>query len=369
MPSVSASYYDGITSRRQAVEVSLHPDGLAIFSGEGVVVARWPYAAIRRIEGFRGQGLALTRMPEPGSTAEPRLEVADPAFAAELSGRAPLSLTGADGGRRERRAVVLWALAAVASLLGLTYWGLPALAGRIAPLVPASVELRLGAAMDPQIRAEFGGPSGLKTCTEAAGVAALADLVGRYERASGLHVPLRVVVLDSPMVNAFALPGGYIYVMRGLIEKARSPDEVAGVLGHEIGHVRYRHGLQSAIQSGGLAFLLGTVFGDFAGGTAILFASRTLISSAFSRDAERQADAFGVDLMLKAGGDPEGLARFFRVAGANGMPGVLTWIASHPAGPEREAAIRQLAANRPVLAPALSPEQWQALRAICRSTS
>ena len=83
MPSISARYYDGITSRRQAVEVSLHPEGLAIFSGEGFVVARWPYAAIRRIEGFRGNGLAITRVPEPGSSAEPRLEVDDPAFAAD----------------------------------------------------------------------------------------------------------------------------------------------------------------------------------------------------------------------------------------------------------------------------------------------
>lgn len=369
MPSISARYYDGITSRRQAVEVSLHPDGLAIFSGEGFVVARWPYAAIRRIEGFRGTGLAITRVPEPGSSAEPRLEVDDPAFAAELSARAPLSLTGAEGGRRERRSVVLWALAAVVSLMGLAYWGLPALASSIAPLVPASVEQRLGAAMDPQVRTEFGGPRGLKTCSAPAGVAALADLVGRYERAAGLHVPLTVVVLDSGMVNAFALPGGYIYIMRGLIQKARGPDEVAGVLGHEIGHVRHRHGLQAAIQSGGLAFLLGTVFGDFAGGTAILIASRTLLSSAFSRDAERQADAFGVDLMLRAGGDPEGLARFFRIAGADGMPGVLTWLNSHPAGPEREAAIRKLAENKPVVAPALSAAQWQALRAICSTTS
>lgn len=265
--------------------------------------------------------------------------------------------------------MVVWAIAAVASLLGLAYVGLPAIAGRIAPLVPAAAEIRLGAAMDPQIRQEFGGAGSLRTCSAPAGVAALNDLVTRYERQSNLHVPLRVVVLDHPMVNAFALPGGYIYVMRGLIARANGPDEVAGVLGHEIGHVRFRHGLQSAIQSGGLGLLLGTVFGDFAGGTAILLASRAVISSAFSRDAEREADGFGVDLMLKAGGNPEGLAGFFRSAGGDGPPGALSWITSHPASAEREEAIRRMARNRPVVAPALSPEQWQALRDICRTTS
>ena len=366
MPSVRAIYYDGIVSRRRDVEISLHPQGLAIFSREGTLLTTWPYADIRRIEGLRGVGLAVTRL-EPGSTAEPRLEIDDAVVAADLSARAPLTLTGAAGTRKERRAVVFWALASVVSLLGLAYWGLPAIAGRIAPLVPASVEVRLGAAMDPQIRAEFGGPAGMKICTAPAGVAALAELVARYETHADLHVPLKVVVVDNPMVNAFALPGGYIYVMNGLIQKARGPDEVAGVLGHEIGHVKYRHGLQSAIQSGGLGFLLGTVFGDFAGGTAILLASRTLLSSAFSRDAERQADAFGVDLMLKGGGNPEGLAGFFGTAGG-GPPGALNWLTSHPASAEREAAIRRLAQNRPVLSPALSPAQWQALRAICQTT-
>ena len=369
MPSVAAIYYDGIVSRRHPVEVSLHPKGLAIFSAEGVVIATWPYATVRRIEGFRGAGLAVTRLTEPGSSAEPRLEITNPAFAAELAARAPLTLTGTVDARKERRSVVVWAIAAVISLLGLAYFGLPAIAGRIAPLVPASAEIRLGATMDPQIRREFGGASGMKTCSAPAGVAALNELVSRYERHANLHVPLRVVVLDHPMVNAFALPGGYVYIMRGLIARARGPDEVAGVLGHEIGHVRYRHGLQSAIQSGGLGFLLGTVFGDFAGGTAIILASRTLLSSAFSREAEREADAFGVDLMLKAGGNPEGLAGFFRSAGGNGPPGALSWITSHPASAEREEAIRRMARDRPVLAPALSPAQWQALRDICQATS
>ncbi|MDP3547143.1 MAG: M48 family metallopeptidase [Phreatobacter sp.] len=369
MPSVAAIYYDGIVSLRHAVEVSLHPEGLAIFSAEGAVIATWPYAAIRRIEGFRGAGLAVTRQQDPGSTTEPRLEIADPAFAAELAARAPLTLTGSAASSKERRSVVVWAIAAVISLLGLAYFGLPAIAGRIAPLVPASVEMRLGASMDPQIRREFGGPGGMKTCSAPAGVAALNELVSRYEQHANLHVPLRVVVIDHSMVNAFALPGGYVYIMRGLIARARGPDEVAGVLGHEIGHVRYRHGLQSAIQSGGLGFLLGTVFGDFAGGTAILLASRTLLSSAFSREAEREADTFGVDLMLKAGGNPEGLAGFFRSAGGGGPPGALSWITSHPASAEREEAIRRMARDRPIVAPALSPAQWQALREICQTTS
>lgn len=362
----AAAFYDGITSRRQMVEVSLHPEGLAIFGADGRLAATWPYSALRRIDGFAGTGLAVTRLPEPGSTAEPRLEIADAAFAANLAARAPLTLTTRATSRREQRRVVLWALGAIASLLLLAFYGLPAIAGRVAPLVPASAEIRLGAAMEPQVRSMVSATP-LKTCTAPEGVAALAGLVSRYERAAGLHVPLKVVVLDHRLVNAFALPGGYIYIFNGLIQRARSPDELAGVLAHEIGHVKLRHGLRAAIQAGGLGFLLGTVFGDFAGGTAVVIASRSLMQSAFSRDAEREADSFGVDLMLRAGGDPVGLARFFDDAPSGG-PGALAWIASHPANAEREQAIRQSAEGRPRAGPALTPEQWTALRAICQKT-
>jgi predicted Zn-dependent protease len=367
MLSVPATYYDGLTSTRQTAEVSLHPEGLALFGLDGRMITTWPYAQIRRIEGFVGAGLAITRLPEPGSSAEPRLEIADAAFASQLAARAPLTLTRGIAERRERWKVVGWAIAAVVSLLGLAFFGLPAIAGRLAPLVPSSAEIRLGASMDPQIRQTFGGTRGLKTCTNPEGVAALAELVGRFERGGEVHVPLKVVVVDHRLVNAFALPGGYIYIFNGLLQKARSPDELAGVLAHEIGHVKLRHGLRAVIQAGGLGFLLGTVFGDFAGGTAVVYASRTLIQSAFSRDNEREADHFAVDLMLKAGGDPMGLARFFMGFGVPD-PGGLAWISSHPANAEREQAIRAAVAQRTTVAAALTPQQWTALRSICQKT-
>ncbi|WP_204306293.1 hypothetical protein, partial [Escherichia coli] len=81
------------------------------------------------------------------------------------------------------------------SLVGLAFYGLPAIAGRLAPLVPAAAEMRLGAAMDPEIRRTFGGESGIKTCTAPAGVQALAGLVARFQGAADLHLPLKVVVL------------------------------------------------------------------------------------------------------------------------------------------------------------------------------
>lgn len=361
-----AIFYDGLTSRRREVEASLHPDGLAIFSGESARPTLWPYAEIRRVEGLQGPGLAITRR-EPGSRAEPLLEIRDAGFAAALSSRAPLTLSVGAGGKRERLRVVGWAIAAIAALGLLTVYGLPAIAARLAPLIPAAAETRLGEALDPQVRRMFSNGRPLETCGDPAGVAALAELVERFEAGADLHLPLKVEVLDHPIANAFALPGGRVYVFRGLIARARSADELAGVLAHEIGHVKHRHGLQAVVQAGGLGLLLGTVFGDFAGGTAIILASRTLIQSAFSREAEREADLFAVDLMLKAGGDPMGLARFFANFSA-ADPGALAWIASHPANADRERAISQALAERRPRAAAMSGEAWTALRSICQKS-
>jgi predicted Zn-dependent protease len=366
MTSHFATYYDGVTSRRREVELSLHPDGLALFERGGGRIETWPYASIRRIEGLPGPGLVVTRISEPASSAEPRLEISDLDFASNLAARAPLTLTKGLSEKRERRAVVLWALAAAASVLAVVYFGLPAIASRLAVLVPPSLEIKLGESIDGQVRSML-SDSPMKACVNPEGARALKEIVDRYEQAAQLHVPLSVVVLDHRLVNAFALPGGRIYIFRGLIDRAKSADELAGVLGHEIGHIRHRHGLRSAIQAGGLGFVLGTVFGDFAGGTAIVLGSRALIQSSFSRDAEREADLFGVDLMLKTAGDPMGLARFFQDFNA-ADPGAFAWLASHPANAERERAIREAVGQARARGPALSAMQWTALRSICQKT-
>lgn len=368
MPNPVATYYDGRTSARATVELSLHPDGLALFGADGRLIERWPYADIRRIEGAQGPGLAVTRLQPPGSSIEPRLEIASPAFAADLSARAPLTLTAGATGRRERRAVVAWALGAIAATFVVVVYALPAIAARLAPLVPPGVEARIGEALEPQVRQMFGRDDALRDCTAREGIEILDRLVARLAGAADLHLPLKVSVVDSPVVNAFALPGGRIFIFSGLLARARGPDELVGVLAHEIGHVKYRHGLRAVIQAGGLGLVLGTIFGDFAGGTAITLGSRALIQSAFSREAEREADAFAIDLMLKAGGDPLGLARFFEsLDGAD--PGALAWIASHPANAERIAAIRAAVGPATRRAAALSEGEWTRLGTICQKPS
>src|SRR5262249_58436306 len=134
-----------------------------------------------------------------------------------------------------------------------------------------------------------------------------ASLVSALEAAAELPLPVRPLVVRRPDVNAITLPGGRIYVFEGLLTKANSVDEVAGVLGHEIGHVAHRDGTKSVLEAAGLSLLFGMLLGDFTGGGAVVIAARTVLQTAYSRTAEAAADEFGARLMDKLGGDPRAL--------------------------------------------------------------
>src|SRR5690606_30989089 len=155
-------------------------------------------------------------------------------------------------------------------LLVLVAWfGVPAIGARLAPLIPAALERRLGDAVEMQTRATLDtGSAGEnfecgRSPREHAGRVAFDRLVTRLEAHAGLANTLRVFVVRRPEANAIALPGGTIFVFEGLIDQARSPDELAGVIAHEIGHVAHRDGTRSVLQGAGLSFLFGMVLGDF----------------------------------------------------------------------------------------------------------
>src|SRR4029079_12961839 len=134
------------------------------------------------------------------------------------------------------------------------------------------------------------------------------------------------------------LPGGQVYVFRGLIDKAGNADEVAGVIAHDIGHVVHRDGTKAMLQGAGLSFLFGMVLGDFVGGGAVIIAAKTILQTSYSRSVETAADAYGVGLMSKMGGDPKALAVILlRIAGTT-HPGPKLLI-DHPETAERVAAI------------------------------
>jgi beta-barrel assembly-enhancing protease len=145
-------------------------------------------------------------------------------------------------------------------------------------------------------------------------------------------------VVDSPQINAFALPGGYIYVNRGLIEATRSLSELAGVLGHEIGHVVQRHSIDQMQKHAGAGIGIAVLCSvtnacESALGQAALQIGGTYVLARYSRRDEIQADSEAVVNVLRAGYDPMGVPRLFErlLELREYDPGQLdSWFASHP---------------------------------------
>ncbi len=361
MTTGAGIYFDGRTSVRHDVRVTLAPDALRIEDAEGRPLVQWPYAELEEL----AAPAHLLRLGRRGSAALERLEIADPAFAHEIDLRAhEVDRTGTLQ-RRQRMRVIAWSLGATASLLAVAWFGVPAIAERLAPLVPPALERKLGEAVDMQVRGmlDTRNAGAAFECRNPAGRAALDKLVKRLETAAGLPSPVRAVVVRRDEPNALALPGGQIYVFGGLIAKADNADEVAGVIAHEIGHVAHRDGTKGVLQGAGLSFLFGMLLGDFVGGGAVVLAAKTVLQSSYSREAESAADAYAAGLMAKAQGDTRALATMLAKIGGATEPGMKILL-DHPETNARVAAINRLAVPGPVR-PFLDGAEWTALKRIC----
>jgi predicted Zn-dependent protease len=155
-------------------------------------------------------------------------------------------------------------------------------------------------------------------------------------------------IVDSKEVNAFAVPGGYVYVNRGLIERSDKMDEVAGVLGHEIGHVVRRHTVKQMEKEQGanvgitLACVLTGVCNSQVAGAAINIAGGALFAR-FSRSDEAEADQEGFNNVVRAGISPEGMVSMFQklLEERKSRPaGVEAWFLTHPLEEDRITAIQ-----------------------------
>jgi beta-barrel assembly-enhancing protease len=159
-------------------------------------------------------------------------------------------------------------------------------------------------------------------------------------------------VVDRRDINAFALPGGPIFVNRGMLDAARTEAEVAGVIAHEISHIVLRHGTAQATkgQKFQLGALAGQVVGSMVGGrtgAAIAHGSQLGLGTYFlkySREYEREADLLGAQIMSRAGYDPRAMANMFRTIAQRSGSGGPEWLSDHPSPGNRYEAINREAA-------------------------
>ena len=246
--------------------------------------------------------------------------------------------------RKTLRHLATRATAAAFLAIGLTGPG-PAAADWLSGL-----ERSLGAQQHEQLVQDFGG------AYENPEIQTYVDSLGQFLARTSEQPDLdyTFTVLDSPVVNAFALPGGYVYVTRGLLALAENEAQLAGVLAHEIGHVNASHGLNRV--GAGIVGELATIgLGWLLGEEAAAFGSSVtqLGMRAYSRDQEYEADVLGVKYLARAGYDPGAMADFLdvllqhsrleaEIAGNPGAPDAFNIMATHPRTADRiEQALRE----------------------------
>jgi len=350
---------EGQTAASERVEVRLSERGVEIARAGAAAPLIWPYGALTAAAPLArtSEDVLLGYTYMPGVS----LFVSDRDFVARLMRAAPQLGAAAQRWRWARPLLAIGAAIVVAVAMA---WVLELSPARtIAGLMPDGVRQSLGR----QVIQSMAGKRRL--CDAPAGRAALDRLTQRLSAASGSDARFSVTVLDWNLLNAFAAPGEQIVLTRELIEQARSADEVAGVLAHEMGHGLELHPESSIVRVVGLNVAIELMLGGGSGTLANLGLLLTQLS--YTRAAEREADAHALRILKNAAISPQGIVAFFRriegMEGGRDASAGLDLLRSHPATAERA----KLAAGQPPYpsTPALSEADWLALRTICAPTA
>lgn len=350
-----ARYSDGRAAIMREAQCEAGAEAITFGAGETTHV--WRYDELVRADDGNGR-IIFRRKPDTGERLAFDLEARN-----ALKAAAPNLFTPQAQGV-ERTRLVIGVAAAAWSLAAAFLIGVPMAAGPIASAMPAPYRAQIADISWSQVSTftDYCDDS-----DEAAQI--LNDMAHRIMTASG--VPQRddiwISIVDGPFPNAFALPDDSIVVTDDLIQMAEHPDELTGVIAHEIAHIERNHVMKNIIRQMGAGIFFDVVFGGAGAGQAIAVASVNLAGLRYSRSDEEDADARGLDYLETAGIDTGGLARLFdrfqAMSEEEGEGEFPTLLSSHPATPERAAAAR--ARSRQGLAPSLSDRDWRIVRQAC----
>lgn len=180
---------------------------------------------------------------------------------------------------------------------------------------------------------------------------------------------IKLHVVFSDEVNAYALPDGHMVILTGLLTYCDHSDQVAGVIAHELAHIQKGHVMQKLIKEIGVSMLISAAAGDF-GGEFLKRTAKTLSSTAFDRAMEVEADEVGVEYLMKAQINPTYLADFFEdlAASETDMAKYFTWMRTHPDTQERANRIREISESESLeYQPVMSEASWQSLQESIKS--
>lgn len=269
---------------------------------------------------------------------------------------------------RQLRILVL-ATAALASVVFAYIFGIPLIADRLATVVPPAWESRIGETAALQIERSMTGGKGFEVCDadpNSVANSAIARFVTAVFDPLGSPFQPTVTVVRSKTPNAFALPGGRTYYLSSLIDAEQTPDEFAGVLAHELGHVYYRHGMQSLIANSATGLLVGFVLGDMTGLSVAGAVGSALIDNGFSRQDEAQADQFAGQTAHRLGFGIKGLGDLLqRVAADDNFSRAFALFSNHPLTDERRRALEAMSNLDTAGTSFFTDAEWSAIRSMC----
>ncbi len=307
-----ATFFDGVNPTPRPVKVSVMSNGLQIGKvTDGEVL--WLYEHLRQTQGFyAGQQIRL----ETCGSQPQVLTISDANFLEavhRIAGNRVAHFHRHDERSRRPLGVIFAGIGIVCIGLWVYVEGVPSLAKLASRYVPISWEEKTGNAVADQAISTH------HACVEPKRKMFIDELVSNLTTALPSNpYTFRVSVVDSPVVNAFAAPGGYIVIYKGLLKVTNSPEELAGVLAHEIEHVIHRHVTRMLLQQALLGVVWGAVTGDLSGTMALGAQAASFLGGlAYSRVAEEEADREARKLLTAARISPRGLISFFeRLQGA-----------------------------------------------------
>ncbi len=345
-----AELMDGSSGGARKVAVIPLADALVVHCADKGELESWTLADLR-VETLPGGVLHLTHPAHAGallSSSAPQLRNAlvHAGAAPSLPPSRTLAIRGA-----------VYAVI-VAAAIGLFVLALPAVSSAIARHVPLTVEAQMAFPVHRILESRY--------CRSKSSLRSL-ELLARPLRLPGDpdFAGARLEIVDLPMVNAFTLPGGSIVVTRTLVEEAADPEELAGVLAHELEHVARRHVMGQVVRSAILTTGWQLTFGDFAGLMAIDPSTTMEIASRrFSRDAERDADEGAVRRLRHAGLSTRGLSAFFALL-EHATTTIPEWLSTHPASAARQAMLAESGADAVQGKAVLPDRDWRAIKEAC----
>ncbi|MDC0857567.1 M48 family metallopeptidase [Rickettsiales bacterium] len=242
------------------------------------------------------------------------------------------------------------------------YKAIPRYASTLAPMLPETIEQKLGSWVNQSLISQY------DLCENKEAMTALLKIVNNLEVAANLDQSLKVSVIEVKEANAFAASGGYIILTSNLIESAKTEGEIAGVIAHEISHVKLYHPTQSLIRSLGSYVILNLIFGN-TGAEELALILNSIEQFQYSQEMELDADLMSITILENANYSSEGLVTFFNKIDTKddineNYHSFFQYFSTHPMTKDRIELINNNSSNKENYNQ-LSIQEWQSLQKIC----